>query len=472
MPITTVHPDYEENKPVWEFCEDFYDGERAVKKNAKKYVQKLSGQTDEKFRAYVQRAPFYPVASRTVTALAGAVFRKAPSITLPAGLEYLLKDATGTGMSLTAVAQRLTTEVFVTGRAGLLVDRPVDGGSPYLTIFDADDILNWDQTTGNEFVVLEDEKLVKGKDKFTLEEKEGYRELTKDIDGNYIVNIWEKKDEVKDGEEEFYIADTFMPIKNGKPIQYLPFTCIGPYAVDFEVARPPILELCEVQRIHFALSCDYANALHTICVPTPVISADLQADESFTLHLGPDTSIMLPGGGTASFLEFKGNGIGSVETAMTKYETYLANLGARMIETKNQMYSDTATAANQRESAATAVVSGIITSVEEALEKCLRWIADWENKSPDEVRVSLNKELVKSSMDSNMLTAMTQAVQAGTMSLETYYHNIQEAGLTDPGVTFEAESKRIQEGVVANQSTNVANIAPANTVSGDINAPI
>lgn len=443
MPINTLHPEVREYLPIWSMVEDFYDGEIAVKKAGTKYLPKLSGQTSAKYEAYKKRAVFYSAISRTCNALVGAVYRKPPAVALPPQLEYLRTDATGTGMSLVELAITLTVEIMKTGRAGILVDRPKDGGRPYFVLYDADDITNWDSTPGNEFIVLEEERSVRDpEDRFSVKEEEGYRELTYDADGNYIVNIWMPKAKSK----QFEIVDTVQPLKNGRPIQYMPFCVVSPTGLDFKIDKPPVLDMVHVLEKHYQVSADHMSAIHTICVPTPYITGISNDDGKFTLNLGSDTVIILPDATCkVGFLEFAGQGLKSVEDALVKLEGMLGALGARMVENTGQKtLIDTAEGARTREAVATAILGSIIASVEAALTKGLTWAAEWENADPSEVGIKLNRELVSANLDANMVSSLLNAVNSGKMSFETFYHNLEEAGMTDPGVSVDTERERLK----------------------------
>ena len=121
MPIDTKHPEYLEFYPLWEKCEDFVEGEEAVKRAGETYLPRLSGQTANKYENYKQRAVFYAAAARTVAGLVGSIFRKAPVVSLPKQLEYLRTNATGTGMSLTEVAPANCMKSMVTRWVQLLI---------------------------------------------------------------------------------------------------------------------------------------------------------------------------------------------------------------------------------------------------------------------------------------------------------------------------------------------------------------
>jgi hypothetical protein len=449
MPVNSKHVEYQANEEIWQMCEDFVAGEQQVKAAGTKYLPKLSGQTPDSYEAYKNRAPFFGGVARTVSALTGAMFRKLPAINLPDALEYMRRDATGTGMSLNEVAIALTTEIMKTGRAGILIDRDEDGGKPYIVTYCAEDITNWDSTVGNQFIVLEEDKVERDpNDKFELVEVDSYRELTFDANGDYIVNIWEERQiDAKTKQKAYTIVQVIQPIKNGKPIKYIPFCAISPTGLDLEIDRPPILDMVNVLLAWWRVSADHAHAIHTICVPTPVISDDnVQGDDAFVMKLGPDSVLKLATGGKAEFLEFKGQGLSEVTKHKEQLMDMLGALGARLVVgTGNKTTIETAEGARIREATGSAILGSIIASVEAALEKVLRWAADWENVSPEEVQVKLNRELVSTSIDANMLTAMLNAVVKGQMSFDTFYKNLESAGLTDPGVDAKEEKERIKD---------------------------
>lgn len=446
MPINTTHEDYEARYPEWEMITHFIKGDKAVKDAGKKYLPALSGQTVQKYNEYKDRAVLYGALPRTVAALVGAVFRKEPSFVIPEKLEYLKKNSNGDNVGLTELAIRLTTEVMTTGRASILVDRPKEGGLPYLVTHDADDCINWNTDPTNTFFVLEDEELIADpKDKFNLVEQEGYRELTYDENGDYIVNIWRKADKRK--KDSWVVTETVQPLRNGRPIKYIPFTFITPYGTGVEVAKPPMLDMAYISRAHYCTSADLALANHVTSLPTLAVYADINKDEGFEVNLGPSSALILPAGSKAEFVTYGAEGLASVEKLMDRYEQMLAALGARVIDTRKSSIPDTAESVRTKEAVAGAVTAAVISAVESALEKALRWAAEWENADPEGIKVRLNRELVSPAVDANMLTALTASLQSGAISHETYWKNLEEGGLTDPSISYDEEIQRIKDAV-------------------------
>lgn len=453
MPINSKHPQLKKYEEIYEFLEDFYDGEQAVKAKASKYVPALSGQSQKKFDAYVGRGVFYSAFSKTIDALTGSTFNVAPAIKLPEKLEYLRNDATGKGTSLTELAIALCVEALKTGRAAMLLDRPVDGGLPYFVMYDADDITNW---RDGRFIVLEDNQLIEDPDDpYETTELEGFRELRL-IDGQYIVRIWRQNTDPKTKLQEPYIVEEeYTPENYGKSIDYLPFVFVGPNGLDSDIGRPPLLDLVNVQKINFQVSCDYANAIHVICVPTPYITG-LAPEENYELKLGADSSLVLPDAASrVGFLEFQGQGLEPVRQYTDKLEQTMAALGARLTEQKNnKTLIETATGSRIREALSVSTLGSILATVEMGLNKCLKWAAEWEGANPDEAEIVLNKELVSAEMSPNMVQALIQAVQAGLMSYETFYAKLSDAGLAEPGVSAKEEFKRIEKALDLYMNTN------------------
>ncbi len=447
MPIDTRHIEYQTRVDDWTTIMDFVDGDKAVKAKGKKYLPMLSGQSIDKYNAYKERAVLYGALPRTVAALVGAVFRKEPSFVFPEKLNYLKKNANGDGVGLTELAIRLTTEVMTTGRAAILVDRPIDGGMPYMTIWDATECTNW-STDDPVFYVLQDNKLVADpEDKFSMTEQEGYRELTIDENGFYTVNVWQKQKNKKK-QDEWVIVDTIQPLRNGRPIDYIPFTFITPYGTGTEVAKPPMLDMAYVSIRHYTTSADLALANHTTSLPTLAVYADINNDEGkFEVHLGPDSALILPAGSKAEFVHYDAGGLASVENLMNRYEQMLAALGARIIDTRKTSLPETAESIRTKEAVSGAVTAAVISAVEAALEKALRWIAEWENLPTDDIKARLNRELVSPAVDANMLNSLTAALQQGAISHETYWKNLEEGGLTDPSISYEDEIDRIKSAV-------------------------
>ena len=473
--IVCKHPAYKDAEEMWEKCSDFIDGEDAVKSEGEEYLPKLSGQQPSAYKAYKERAIFFAAASKTCAGLLGAVFYKAPEVSLPSRISYLESKADASGASLQDVAIKVIKSLLEYGRVGLFVDRPADGGAPYLVVYDGDDIENWDETEGNKFVKLSEEVFIRNKDdRYKLEETDQYRELTLDEEGNYIVNVWREVKDPKTKKETWKIVETSQPTKQGRPMQDIPFAVGTPDGLTFEICKPPLYDMVGVNLQHYRISADLAHAIHTICMPTPWIAGEIDtSDKTLTFDLGTTAAWVLPQGSQVGFLELEGQGLGPVENALTRLENMLIMLGARIVtQSKVSTGVETAKGSEIRENQATEMLASILVVGESLLNWGAKLCAEWEGANPDEVSIKINKDLIKTNLDANMVNALFAGYLKGTISAETLYKNLNESNFYSIDSTFEAEfnsiKKRMDEQAAANQpnlGTNLPNSGTQDTKS-------
>lgn len=106
-----------------------------------------------RYNNYLQRAVFYNVTRRTVSALVGQIFSKYPTYDLNE-LAYLEGDVDGAGQSLVQQAKDVTVQCLLKGGGGLLADMPVNEGvtkasmanggiRPIIKHYQRESIINW-----------------------------------------------------------------------------------------------------------------------------------------------------------------------------------------------------------------------------------------------------------------------------------------------------------------------------------------
>lgn len=279
MPVDSKHPLWLANQPRWERCRTALQGRDAVHAAGEKYLPKLAGQDKAEYDAYKGRAMFYGATARTEEALIGMVFRKEPTVTLPAALQPMIEDADLAGTPVDTFIENVTKEVIDVTRVGVLVDYPVASGEfmtvgqaqaagmrPYLATYKAEAIINWRtaRVRGvNQLVlVVLAECYTDPKDEFTAEEKTQYRVLDL-VDGFYRVRIYRTDLNTP--------AFEYTPMMNGKRLPYIPFVLIGRNGEAIDPQKPVLLDLVDVNMSHYRGTADYEHALHFTALPTAVV---------------------------------------------------------------------------------------------------------------------------------------------------------------------------------------------------------
>lgn len=135
--IETLHPEYKARRAEWNKCSDCFIGESAVKEKSTIYLPKLERHDDTaegkaRYQDYLNRATFFGVVSTVVTGRVGQVMRLPAQIDFAPEMQSWSETIMRDESSLTEMTKRVLTEVLTTGRVGLLLDRPEDGGDPYI----------------------------------------------------------------------------------------------------------------------------------------------------------------------------------------------------------------------------------------------------------------------------------------------------------------------------------------------------
>jgi hypothetical protein len=454
MTPDTQHAQYAEYAATWQTCRDCVTGQRAIHKGGERYLPKLSGQEPAEYEAYKKRALFFNATGRTKDGLVGLVFRKYPTIQLPAALEAYEEDINMEGLSLVGFAQSVVEEVLEVGRAGVLVEYPAmpsnEAGAaitieqgrtlglrPYLTQYKAEAILNWRYArvaNATRLVQVFLQEAVEGSDEAQI------RELHLD-DGRYGQRVWRKG---KNNQAGWVVVEESWPVMQGKPIALIPFWFCQPKEARGDVQAPPMEDLCYVNVSHYMSSADLENGAHISGLPTPWVNGVTNTGEFPVLHLGSSSLLTLPPDSTAGFLQCGTEGFATLEKLMDRKEAQMAALGARMLAPEKRQ-AETNEALETKRGGENSVLSTLAASVEMSLIQALQFMAEWVGAKPQEASIELNKAYVANKMDAPMLTAWLNMLQAGKISYATFYGALQRGELVPETQSAEDEKENIAQ---------------------------
>lgn len=454
MPVTSKHPLYNEHVTEWEDCQNFFAGESAVKEAGVRYLPKPEQATEQEYRAYVMRAFFFPAIERTVSGLSGAIDRKAPTYKLPPRMAYLEYDADGQKSSLRQVAKAALDQCFIKGRYGVLVDCPVRGGNPYLSIYQAEDIINWEENEdGLQFVVLREVYYARNAtDTFQVQKKTRYRVLRME-DGAYVQHIYEDGVEKKG---EYNLADSVEPKGMGRRLDFIPFVFGNVRSITSRIDKPPLLDLVRKNAEHYRVSADYANALYFTGNPIlwvrgvkrprqtrPNTPGDAN-EPPFKLVLGSSRAVYLPNTeAEIGLTECSGHGVNPNRDKAEDVKKEMAVLGARLLEQQRSAV-ETAETAQIRQSAETSTLSNIVLSTSSTMRKALEIVDRWLGGSGDEVEFELNTDFIDVTINPQLVTTLADLVSKEYISWDTFIYNLMSGELLPPGRTPEQERELIE----------------------------
>lgn len=439
--IETVSPDYSARVEQWRTMRDVENGSDEIKRQGVRYLpQPNSADTSEqnmlRYLAYKHRAQWIPVTERTISSLVGAIFRIAPSITLPAQIEYLQENCDGSGQSLDQFSQHVARELLITGRGGIMTDYPEAeeglseedvaalGLAARMSWYPAESIQNWRTERVGSMLKLVMVKLKESKsvwkDDFTETIEYQYRVLIL-RDGIYHQEIYDKIGN---------LVSSVVPRKsNGSPWYTIPFQFVGSKDNAVTPSLPPLYGLAMLNIGHYRNSADYEESAFITGQPTLFISSDFPADEFAKANpngvlIGSRVGHFIGGNGKAIMLQAEPNNL--VRQAMLDKEEQMKAIGARLVV--QQGGNETAEAARIRSGAEVSVLSTLTANASEAIERSLEWACEYMGGDPEKVEFHLNREFFEEQLTAQDVEKLMGLVSNGDIARSDMRSKLRKSG--------------------------------------------
>lgn len=413
-----------------------YQGEAAIKARAELYLPKPDGWValgetgTSMYNAYINRARFPEIVSNTIRGMVGVVHNTDWQYNLP-GIESLEESATKDGLTLDMFQRRITTELLTTGRYAVLAEAPEGGGDPYLAGYAGESLVNWDNTPGSEFYVLEE--IENRRDDFTWSQVTRSRVLQLE-GGAYVQRVYDDSELV----EEI----TPRRGRSGGAVPFIPLVVGGAMDMDLCPDTPPLIGVAKAALAHYQIYADWRLALYMAYQDTLVIHNAANTPDA----VGAGTVINLVSSEIgketrAEYIAPSGSSIEAHERAMDREQQSAIKSGAAMFD-NTPRGQESGEARRLRFSAETATVQSIVGSSAAIMERSLRNIARLNGiDAVDEITVEPPKNLLDGQLDAAEIQALVSAWESGAFGYETLYENLQRGRIASMERTAEDEMK-------------------------------
>jgi len=438
--ITSKHADYLKHIDLWTKVDDVCEGQKAVKAKGKTYlpVPITFGNGDkDRYEEYLDRAVFYGVTGRTLNSHVGSAFNKLPDFKRLDDLEYLVRNADGSGRSIYQASQHSLRLISKHYRCGVYVDYPqvapsrnraedkLKNAFPMIHILKAASVEDWDHIiVGNQkktsFVKIRESVATRSADGFGREIKDQYRvlRLEETETGHvYTVQIYTQNEKGEWIEGGKYIPTDY----HGKTWSYIPFTFCGAVDNTDEIGNAPLLELAEINLAHYRNSADVEES--GFIVGQPIISMPNITTEQYKIIKEDGLAI----GGRSGFptkieiVQAKENNL--AKTLMTDKWAQMKEMGARLIEVGSA--NKTATQADNEDSVQHSVLSLAVSNISEAFQMALRWCAKFSlpnhDLSPDELNYVISQDFNKPKFSEERAKRLYEACVGGNLPWVVWY---------------------------------------------------
>jgi len=484
MSVAIPHQAYTAMMPIWSMYRDGYIGEEAVKGAVElsrtqqgtrapgtRYLPRPAGmKRADQYAAYVERASWIGATERAVQGITGSIFRHEPALMTPTALKPALADITQTGVPLRMFAEQVVRETLLIGRYGLLVDfppalatpdgllTPLPQSRPYWIGYQAEEIINWrtvqrfGDTILSLVVLKECVPEVQGgwgsDGFFVVKDRTQYRVLRLNEQGVYEVSLWlEPAAGVGAGRSGFVPMASWIPLRQGQPLDFIPFVFLAPYSIEPAIEKSLLDALIHRNFLAWRHSADKEHALHLTAMPTFYVAANMEQPPE--LFVGASQALFFPDNqAKVGLVEFHGQGLQPHENAIKEDLQVMAMLGASVLQGMPDV-QETATSVQWRMAGSDSPVQSLVSVCSQAMTWALQVHSWWGGFSEDidepSIGIALNKDLVSTIMPPQMLQALMQALLNGTISYETFYFNIQRGEIARPLTSVEEEQALIED---------------------------
>lgn len=470
MGMSAVHPLFEKYNKIWEKLDHVFEGQEKIKEEGTKYLPYLPSMVLDgvestealgykKYEQYILRANFPDDFAEAIRNNHGLLWSKPATIQLPPEMEYMNDKATREGLPLVALLSMINEMQLRNGRVGILLDMdstPSPENKPFISLYFARNIRNWDKADGGEqvdrdslnMVVLDESKVVRN-GKFDWKEQTRYR----------ILSLGSMNNDDKAGEatysqglfidkEDFDESKMLTPVYRGEPLKEIPFIAINASDCLIDPDVPPFLGLANLCLSMYISDADYRQHLFMQSQDTLVRIGAMGSGEDGTkegqapTRVGAGAVMDVAMGGDVKYVGVESQGLAEERLAIANDKAE-AQLKAGQMVNNTKGSQESGEALRTRIGARTASLVQLAKTGASGLEMLLKICAKWMGADPSLVKIQPNLDFSKALFSGQNLVQTMAARQLGApVALKTIHEYLTDQGLTK--LTFEEEMEMMK----------------------------
>lgn len=470
MAIDWQRPEYIAELPRWSLVDDM-----VTERNLSDYIpdldvlkgsQSIKGEDgiaryfstpdDARNREFKGRASFFGASQITLEALIGIAFERDPQITLPSGLEYLLKNVDGSGVDMWQQMQEAVSEALKKSRGGLYVTMPRTEGNSSLAdqealrsvatvhLIDAKRIINWwtaqdGAETYLKGVVFTDSREVM--EDYEIKVTPTRRELAIDDAGNFFDRTWVETTDAQ-GAKTWQPEEPVYPTNSRRqPFQRIPFLFFGARRNHWDMQVPPLLSLARKNRDHFRNSAIneegiwFSGHIQPVADEMDPEALDVISQDGFKIGGG---HLMIAKGFRFEVAEPNT----AARQGMIDKAEEMAALGAKIIQPGTVAKTATQDAGEQRTQHS--VLSLACVNIEDAYQWAIERVSEFMGVT-GEVEVKMNRAFMEPVVTAEKMREMRENLLAGVVGSEEMFRVLQRSGDIDPEKTLDEYREEVAE---------------------------
>ena len=449
-------PDYESAAvkamlPDLMLVRDVAAGQRRITERTTTYLPQHPKEEPANYRIRLGRPTFFNAFMRTLEGLVGMVFRTSPELgdDVPKVVEEHWENIDKEGNHGEVFLKTVFADALEAGHCAIFVDYPAIPNPatvtraderaldlrPYWVHVRKDEVMNFrtSRSQGGERVL----------DQITLrfrthEQDEAFGDklvvryrVYQRIDGTVRWEIWQE------GEDKIPrpTGERGVILKQDR----IPIVFIYGRQTGFGESRPPLLDLANLNILHYQTNADYFHAMHIACVPVPVAIGMQEG----ALVVGPNASLSLPQGGDFKYVETSGAALAAARQALEDLEGQMAVMGLSLLQGEKRA-AETAEAKRLDKSEKDSALSTAARALQDGVEQALMFHANYLGEQ-QAGSITINQDFMAEAMTPDQVRVLSEAVAKGQLSLETMWTKLQEGEWLPDDFDADLEKQRLTD---------------------------
>ena len=458
---------------------DLEAGGLRVKMRGAVYLPQAPGEDSREYAIRLARSVFFDVFGRTVEGLVGQVFRRDPVLgdDVPAAIQQHCENIDLAGSHFDVFARDILQDAIVSGHAAILVEFPTTGGTqtaademgtsapirPYWVPIMKDNIVSWRTTIVagrsvlTQLVLKECTYVPSGQ--FGEKEQTRYRVFQRTDAGLVTFQLLQIDDQrnVMIVGQGTYQNQTEIPVA-----EVVTSGRKGLFESD-----PPLIDLAFLNIAHYQQYSDYSHSIYKTCVPILTLLGFQSTNNDgspVNIVVGPNTVLIDANhDAKAQYVSHDGRALDQCKQALDDLKSDMGTLGISMLSPSRRT-AETAQAKQLDKSTEDSALAVTSRGLQDGLERALSFHAKYLRLDTGG-SVMVNREFDEQTMQADMLTAWTGAVQNAGIPERYMVEAMQSEGLIDPDEKVDdivAEMEANKAAADAQKAAELAAMAPTN----------
>ncbi len=416
---------------------------------SKEYLPPLRGMDDNDYKAFVTRTSYVNYLQKSVQALTVLATIEDPQLSnIPKKIETFLKDIniTKTNQKIPELSRTLANELIFKGRVGALVDAPKDGGSPFISVYSASNIIDWnyeiDPKTGHQKLTYV--HIVElGYDKTKSYAPVSRHIELKLVNGKYTVK---QTDDVTNKTT----STVHVPKVGNKPLNYIPFIIMNWDGSNPDTcATPPLMTVVHLSQQHYIKSNFLEVVQHTTSLPTIFVMTNIDRKEiKENLEITPFHLNVLEADDKVEIIESSGSSTRSIEETLNSIERQISLQGARLFSSDANTGSENSSVFTTKSRNEMTLIHSVQESLSDIMEYLLPIFLKLSRKvisDKNMIEVTFIEKTIEKNLDSRILDSFLNIHEAGLFPVTSFYHVLKRGGYLDFSVSLDQFKEMLKD---------------------------